>query len=138
MTYLPRLLTRKPLCAALATATLSVAGCLVLPAPAFAQASTPSAAPSTAPAQAKPNDDTRKTDKPKAGEPGSPTTMDAVVVTSYRQSIDQNVQDKREANSIVEVINAQNIAQFPPRTSPMRWHTCPAWSSAANPAKARR
>lgn len=121
MTYLPRLPTRKPLCAALATATLSVAGCLVLPAPAFAQASTQPAAPATAPAQAKPataasatpDDDTRKTDKPKAGEPGSPTTMDAVVVTSYRQSIDQNVQDKREANSIVEVINAQNIAQFP-------------------------
>ena len=114
MTYLPHLFTRKPLYAALALTTLSF-GALGLPAAAFAQASTPEDTPaaspapalqsSTAPAQT--NDSRTNRRKPGA------TTLQTVVVTNYRQSIDQNVQDKRDANSIVEVINAQNIAQFP-------------------------
>ncbi|WP_036114262.1 MULTISPECIES: TonB-dependent receptor [Luteibacter] len=116
MTYLPHMLKRKPLCAALAVATLSFAGLLAVPATAFAQAAAPVATSSDATAQttdgakAKQDEKTRKTDKAKDD---STTNLDAVVVTTYAQSIDQNVQDKREANSIVEVINAQNIAQFP-------------------------
>ena len=114
MNRLPYMLMRKPLCAALATATLSLAGYLGTPSVAFAQ-DTATAAPAQASdsAPVKKNDKNKKTDKQKNGETGSPTNLDTVVVTSYRQSIDQNVQDKREANSIVEVINAQNIAQFP-------------------------
>lgn len=114
MTYLPHVFTRKPLYVALAMATLSFGGCLGLSDPAFAQTSAPSAAPPPAQAidspAAKKDDQNKKTDKEKSGDA---KTLDAVVVTSFRQSVDQNMQDKRDSNSIVEVINAQNIAQFP-------------------------
>ena len=116
MTSLPYLFKRKPLYAALATATLSLAGLVGVPAAAFAQAAAPAATtaptPSRTPegAAAKKDDKDKKADKDKNG---NPTNLETVVVTSYRQSIDQNVMDKRDANSIVEVINAQNIAQFP-------------------------
>ena len=61
MTYLPNMLKRKPLYAALATATLSVAGFIGVPAAAFAEtpspaAAAPAAAPSPAP-QAQSTDD---------------------------------------------------------------------------------
>ncbi|TCV94648.1 TonB-dependent receptor [Luteibacter rhizovicinus] len=119
MTYLPHMLKRKPLYAALASATLSFAGYLGVPAVAFAQTSAPAATTTLAPAQttdsptAKKNVKDKKAGKEKNGGTTNPTNLDTVVVTSYRQSIDQNVMDKRDANSIVEVINAQNIAQFP-------------------------
>ncbi|MDY1547709.1 TonB-dependent receptor [Luteibacter sahnii] len=105
MKHFSHMLKRKPLCAALAAATLSLAGYVTLPTSAFAQDAAPSATTDPAPAAKT----TPKNDKTK----NSPTNLDTVVVTSYRQSIDQNVLDKRDANSIVEVINAQNIAQFP-------------------------
>jgi TonB-dependent receptor len=111
MTHLPHLFQRKPLCAALAMATFSLAGMVAMPSSAFAQATGPATA--AAPATQDATDTSKKDGKDKkTGEQG-PTNLDTVVVTSYRQSIDQNVQDKRDANSIVEVINAQNIAQFP-------------------------
>ncbi len=119
MTYLPYMLKRKPLYAALASATLSLAGYLGIPSEAFAQTSTPATATAAASVQTSDNavaaqdDKQKKADKEKRGQSPNPTNLETVVVTSYRQSIDQNVQDKREANSIVEVINAQNIAQFP-------------------------
>ncbi|RAO78151.1 TonB-dependent receptor [Dyella jiangningensis] len=111
MTYLPHV-SRKPLYAALTMAILG--GCLGMPAVAFAQ-QTPAAAPTATSGQAS---DTTKSTKPadqksakdKADEA---KTLGTVVVTSFRQSVDQNMQDKRDSNSIVEVINAQNIAQFP-------------------------
>ncbi|MDF3981387.1 TonB-dependent receptor [Luteibacter sp. PPL201] len=105
MKHFSHMLKRKPLCAALAAATLSLAGYVTLPTSAFAQDAAPAATTDPAPAAKT----TPKNDKTK----NSPTNLDTVVVTSYRQSIDQNVLDKRDANSIVEVINAQNIAQFP-------------------------
>ncbi|PWK88677.1 TonB-dependent receptor [Fulvimonas soli] len=116
MTHLPHVSARKPLYVALAAATLSFAGCLAAPAPAFAQASAPAAAPAPPArdgATAQKGDKDKKPDREKNGSPANPTTLQTVVVTSYRQSIDQNIQDKRDSNSIVEVINAQNIAQFP-------------------------
>ena len=119
MTYLPHVFTRKPLYVALTLATLSFGGCLGIPAAAFAQTSAPAAAPAATPAQtpdgakAKKDDKDTKTDKDKKGTPTDATNLQAVVVTSFRQSVDQNMQDKRDSNSIVEVINAQNIAQFP-------------------------
>jgi len=113
MTYLPHVSTRKPLYAALTLAILG--GCLGAPAMAFAQQAPASAAtPTTTSGQAadtatsKPAD--QKTAKEKADDA---KTLGTVVVTSFRQSVDQNMQDKRDSNSIVEVINAQNIAQFP-------------------------
>jgi len=116
MTYLPHLFKRKPLYAALASATLSLAGYLGAPSAAFAQNTAPAATTSPTPASTPDGATAKKDDKDKKAEKeknGSPTNLETVVVTSYRQSIDQNVLDKREANSIVEVINAQNIAQFP-------------------------
>ncbi|MET0617989.1 MAG: TonB-dependent receptor [Luteibacter sp.] len=116
MTYRPHMLKRKPLYAALATATLSIVGYLGLPAQAHAQSAAPASSATTAPAQNADDVTVRKEDKNKKAAKANDdnaTNMDAVVVTTYAQSIDQNVQDKREANSIVEVINAQNIAQFP-------------------------
>lgn len=115
MTYLPSVFTRKPLYSALALATLSLAAGLAIPASAHAQTAVP-AATATPPAdgaQAQADASQAQTDKKKAGDASNPKTLQTVVVTSFRQSIDQNIQDKRDANSIVEVINAQNIAQFP-------------------------
>jgi TonB-dependent receptor len=119
MTYLPNMLKRKPLYAALASATLSFVGYLGVPASAFAQTAAPAATTTPAPAQTTDSSTVKKDGKDKKADKQSndtaagPTNLDTVVVTSYRQSIDQNVLDKRDANSIVEVINAQNIAQFP-------------------------
>jgi TonB-dependent receptor len=112
MTYLPHVFTRKPLYAALALATLSFGGGLGIPATAFAQtAATPT---TTGPlAQASDSAQEQKADKRQSGDATKPTTLQTVVVTSFRQSVNQNIQDKRDSNSIVEVINAQNIAQFP-------------------------
>jgi TonB-dependent receptor len=117
MTHLSHVTTRKPLYAALALATLSLGG-LGVPAAAFAQASTPADTPPASSASALQPADVQPqtsdtTARRRARNARNPTELQAVVVTSYRQSIDQNVQDKRDANAIVEVINAQNIAQFP-------------------------
>ena len=38
---------------------------------------------------------------------------DDIVVTGYRQSIEQSLQQKREANSFVEVITAEDVGKFP-------------------------
>ncbi|MFC3652864.1 TonB-dependent receptor [Dyella humi] len=116
MTYLPYVSTRKPLYAALALATLSFGGCMGVPAIAFAaQTSPPSASPTTAPSTAQPSDSkkAKKADEKKTGDANNPTTLQTIVVSSFRQSIDQNMLEKRDSNSIVEVINAQNISQFP-------------------------
>jgi TonB-dependent receptor len=111
--------TRKPLYAALALATFSF-GSAALPASVFAaqapasasaSAATPTPAQATDGAQEKTAD--KKADKKQSADPNNPTTLQTVEVTSFRQSVDQNMQDKRDSNSIVEVINAQNIAQFP-------------------------
>ena len=115
MTDLPYVSSRKPLYVALAMATLSFGGYLGMPAVALAQAATPAATPTTASSPAQPTDGAaaKKDDKNKKTDKEDATTLGTVVVTSFRQSVDQNMQDKRDSNSIVEVINAQNIAQFP-------------------------
>jgi TonB-dependent receptor len=120
MTYQSQVFTRKPLYIALALATLAMGNA---PTAAFATqpaaaAATPAATPAAQPQQAadgaqSSSTDEKKTGKDKNGDNRSPTTLQTVVVTSFRQSVDQNMQDKRDSNSIVEVINAQNIAQFP-------------------------
>ena len=121
MTYLPHVFTRNPLYAALALATLSVGGCLGISTVAFAQtsepaatsATTPASAPTSDSAKAQEDDKAKKANKEKNRNAANPTTLQTIVVTSFRQSVNQNIQDKRDSNSIVEVINAQNIAQFP-------------------------
>ena len=109
MTHLPHVSSRKPLYAALAVATMSLGGCLGIPSIAFAQTTAPPASSSTAP----PPPQSTAVKKEDKGKKGDVTDLQTVVVTSFRQSVDQNMQDKRESNSIVEVINAQNISQFP-------------------------
>jgi len=111
MSHLPQTLTRKPLVTALATATLSLLGFLGTADVAFAQTAAPAASSTAAPAQDA--DAATPVDKDGKKKPNSTTNLETVTVTSYRQSIDQSVIEKRDANSIVEVINAQNIAQFP-------------------------
>lgn len=116
MTYLPHVSARKPLYVALAMATMSFGGCLGIPGVAFAQASPPAvpAAATSSPQPATDSAQAKKADnKKKNATQTNATNLQAVVVTSYAQSIDQNMLEKREANSIVEVINAQNISQFP-------------------------
>ncbi|MGA7439871.1 MAG: TonB-dependent receptor [Luteibacter sp.] len=110
---MPQLFKRKPLCAALAAATFSLA--MTMPAVAFAQSTAPATTQAQTDAAKAQADAAKKKDgkQIRANDGQSPTNLDTVVVTSYSQSLDQNVLDKREANSIVEVINAQNIAQFP-------------------------
>lgn len=118
MSYLPHVFARKPLYAALAMATMSLGASLGVPGVALAAPAVPQTASATnspPPEQASDSAQAKQADKDKKkdGHPARTTELQAVQVTSYRQSIDQNVQDKRDANSIVEVINAQNIAQFP-------------------------
>ncbi len=43
----------------------------------------------------------------------SATDLDAVVVTGYRYSIEKSLDQKRNANSIVEVITAEDVGKFP-------------------------
>ncbi len=52
------------------------------------------------------------TDAPSADQPAgaSPTT---VVVTGFRYSIEKSLDQKREANSIVEVVTAEDVGKFP-------------------------
>ena len=111
MSHQPQTLTRKPLVTALATATLSLLGYLGTADVAFAQTAAPAASSTAAPAQDA--DAATPVDKDGKKKPNSTTNLETVTVTSYRQSIEQSVIEKRDANSIVEVINAQNIAQFP-------------------------
>jgi len=113
MTCMPHVFTRKPLYTALAMATLSLGGYFGMPAVAHAQATAPAATATPPPAQSTTDTPAKKDGKEKNADANGAKTLDAVVVTSFRQSIDQNIQDKRDSNSIVEVINAQNIAQFP-------------------------
>ncbi len=85
---------RDALSAAIAAALMGIA---VLPAGAFAQ-------------QATPTDTAPGTDAPANAEA---TTLDAVTVTGYRYAIEKSLDQKREANAIVDVVNAEDVGKFP-------------------------
>ncbi|MCV2419923.1 TonB-dependent receptor [Paucibacter sp. DJ2R-2] len=51
-------------------------------------------------------------DKP-ADKKAEPAQMDTVVVTGYRSSIEKSLDQKRNANAIVEVVNAEDVGKFP-------------------------
>ncbi|MEW9571186.1 TonB-dependent receptor [Rhodanobacter sp. Si-c] len=113
MTYLPHVFARKPLYAALAAASLSFGG-LGMPAVASAaQTATLAATATSPPAQTSDSTTAKTAGKKKNDKNEKPVVLQGMVVTGYRQSIDENLQEKRNANEIVEVVNAQNIAQFP-------------------------
>ncbi|MCC4251270.1 MAG: TonB-dependent receptor [Pseudomonadota bacterium] len=50
--------------------------------------------------------------QPAGADPGSAAPAD-IVVTGYRQSIEQSLRQKREANAFVDVITAEDIGKFP-------------------------
>ncbi|MCF7223323.1 TonB-dependent receptor [Marilutibacter chinensis] len=45
--------------------------------------------------------------------PDAATDLDAVVVTGYRYAIEESLEQKRNANAIVEVITAEDVGKFP-------------------------
>ncbi|WP_312328488.1 TonB-dependent receptor [Stenotrophomonas sp.] len=72
-----------------AAITFALAAAAFVPATVFAQqAATPSEAPSA-------------------------TTLDSVQVTGYRYAIEKSLQQKRDANAVVEVITAEDVGKFP-------------------------
>ena len=89
MKQMSRTQTRNSLSAAIALALLAVAA---MPATAFAQ-QTPASA------------DAEKTD--------DATDLDKVTVTGYRYSIEKSLDQKRDANAVVEVITAEDVGKFP-------------------------
>ena len=50
---------------------------------------------------------------PSGSQADNPTSGDAIVVTGYRQSIEQSLREKRNANAFVDVITSQDIGKFP-------------------------
>lgn len=47
------------------------------------------------------------------GTPATATDLDQVTVTGYRYSIEQSLEQKRNANAVVEVITAEDVSKFP-------------------------
>ncbi|WP_218569802.1 TonB-dependent receptor [Pseudomonas sp. Hp2] len=45
--------------------------------------------------------------------PPDATTLDSITVTGYRYAIEKSLDQKREANAIVDVVNAEDIGKFP-------------------------
>ncbi|RZZ84761.1 TonB-dependent receptor [Pseudoxanthomonas winnipegensis] len=83
------------------------ASCAAASAPGWAQqAATP------APANAAPAD-APQTDASQTGAPQQATDLDKVTVTGYRYSIEQSLDQKREANAVVEVVTAEDVGKFP-------------------------
>lgn len=41
------------------------------------------------------------------------TTLDSITVTGYRYAIEKSLQQKRDANAVVEVITAEDVGKFP-------------------------
>ncbi|UYB50590.1 TonB-dependent receptor [Xanthomonas sp. AM6] len=80
---------------ALAAAIGFALAAALAPAGAFAQ----QAAPATAP--------------PAAAASPDATTLDSVNVTGYRYAIEKSLQQKRDANAVVEVITAEDVGKFP-------------------------
>jgi len=89
MKHTPHAHTRNSLYAAIALALTAT----VVPASAFAQ----DAAAADAQAQA----------------PQDATQLDTITVTGYRYAIEKSLDQKRDANAIVEVITAEDVGKFP-------------------------
>ena len=89
---------------------LTTALLLALAHPAFAQdaVSTDQSAAAKKAAAAK-----QKADAASAATPGAPTKLEAVVVKGIRFSIETSIEKKKESNSIVEVVSAEDIGKLP-------------------------
>jgi len=103
----------RPLTPSLLAASLSL---LLYQAPALAQQADTSADPQQAPAEAAPAEAAPAQDTGASADPGASTdatNLDAVTVTGYRYSIEKSLDQKRNANAIVEVITAEDVSKFP-------------------------
>ena len=96
MHHQPSTYTRTSLSAAIAIAMTTL---VVAPITAFAQ--------DASPAQSAPAAATASTTSDEA------TNLDAVVVTGYRYSIEKSLDQKRNANAVVEVVTAEDVGKFP-------------------------
>lgn len=85
MNKMSRMRNRDTLSAAITAALFAAA---LVPASAFAQQATPASSPEA-------------------------TTLDSVNVTGYRYAIEKSLQQKRDANAVVEVITAEDVGKFP-------------------------
>ncbi len=83
------------------------ASCAAASAPGWAQQAAPPAPANAAPANAP------QTDASQTGAPQQATDLDKVTVTGYRYSIEQSLDQKREANAVVEVVTAEDVGKFP-------------------------
>ncbi len=103
----------RPLTPSLLAASLSL---LLYQAPALAQQADTSADPQQAPAEAAPAEATPAQDTDTSTDPGEAsdaTNLDAVTVTGYRYSIEKSLDQKRNANAVVEVVTAEDVSKFP-------------------------
>lgn len=87
MTQMPRTRARNALSGAIA---ITLAATAAVPAVAFAQQAAT-----------------------EATQPVDATTLDAVTVTGYRYAIEKSLDQKRDANAIVDVVNAEDVGKFP-------------------------
>ncbi len=93
-------------------------GLLLYQLPALAQQTDTTAAEPTPPADVQPSDaqqppaDAQQAPAA-AASPDQATNLDAVVVTGYRYSIEKSLDQKRNANAVVEVITAEDVSKFP-------------------------
>ncbi|WP_256773885.1 MULTISPECIES: TonB-dependent receptor [unclassified Stenotrophomonas] len=85
MSKMSRMRNRDTLSAAITAALFAAA---LVPASAFAQQASPASSPEA-------------------------TTLDSVTVTGYRYAIEKSLQQKRDANAVVEVITAEDVGKFP-------------------------
>jgi TonB-dependent receptor len=85
MNKMSRMRNRDTLSAAITAALFAAA---LVPASAFAQQASPASSPEA-------------------------TTLDSVTVTGYRYAIEKSLQQKRDANAVVEVITAEDVGKFP-------------------------
>ena len=85
MNKMSRMRNRDTLSAAITAALFAAA---LVPASAFAQQTAPASSPDA-------------------------VTLDSVTVTGYRYAIEKSLQQKRDANAVVEVITAEDVGKFP-------------------------
>lgn len=50
---------------------------------------------------------------PRAGQTGAAGTVEEVIVTGYRASLDSALEEKRQQSGVIDVIKAEDIADFP-------------------------
>lgn len=78
-----------------------------------AAAAAPAAAPATTAATSSAQQGAPATAPSPADQAASANSANTVLVTGYRYSIEKSLDQKRDANSIVEVVTAEDVGKFP-------------------------